>query len=107
MVVKDKETVVIGGLIDDSTSVDNQPGSLVWGTFRFWDGCSRRGRRGGTRRNLFIFITPHIVRNQAEAAAIYQKKLDDVGNVEEGVIKMNEKRDLPEAADRPEGVKGR
>jgi len=40
------------------------------------------------KSNLFIFITPHIVRNQAEAAAIYKKKVDEIGQIEEGVIHM-------------------
>jgi general secretion pathway protein D len=50
--------------------------------------------KGRDKTNLFIFITPHVVRNQDEASAIYRKKLDDVGRVEEGIIKMNLKRPL-------------
>ncbi|MBN2437738.1 MAG: type II secretion system protein GspD, partial [Deltaproteobacteria bacterium] len=50
--------------------------------------------KGRDKSNLFIFITPHVVRNQDEAAAIYRKKLEDVGNVEEGVIRMDLKKTL-------------
>ena len=50
------------------------------------------------KTNLCIFITPHIVRNQAEAAALYKKKLDSVSNIEEGVIKINEKTSSPKPA---------
>jgi len=47
--------------------------------------------KGREKSNLFIFITPHVVRNQDEAAAIYKRKLNDIGTVEEGIIKMDEK----------------
>jgi general secretion pathway protein D len=91
VVVKDNETVVIGGLIDDSTSIDNYQVPLL-GDIPLLGWLFKSRVKGREKSNLFIFITPHIVRNQDEAAAIYKKKLDDVGNVEEGVIRMNEKR---------------
>ena len=91
VVVKDNETIAIGGMIDDTTSVTTNavpcvadiPG-LGW--------LFKTMARGRDRSNLFIFITPHIVRNQAEAAAIYKKKIEDIGTIEEGIIKMNEKK---------------
>jgi general secretion pathway protein D len=91
VVVKDNETVVIGGLIDDSTSIDTQQVPCL-GEIPLLGWLFKTRGSGREKSNLFIFITPHIVRNQAEAAAIYKKKLDDIGNIEEGVIKMNEKR---------------
>jgi len=51
--------------------------------------------KGGDKSNLFIFITPHIVRNQAEAAAIYQQKWGDIEKVQGGLIRMNENRAIP------------
>jgi general secretion pathway protein D len=93
VVVKDKETVVIGGLIDDSTSVDNY--QVPWlGDIPILGWLFKSRSKGREKSNLFIFITPHVVRNQDEAAAIYKKKLDDVGNVEEGIIKMDLKKTL-------------
>jgi type II secretory pathway component GspD/PulD (secretin) len=44
---------------------------------------------------LYIFLTPHIVRTQQEAAKLYQEKRETMGEVEEGIIKLNEKK--PEA----------
>ena len=43
------------------------------------------------KTNLYIFLTPHIVRTQADAAKLYQEKRETMGEVEEGVIKLNEK----------------
>ena len=85
--------MVIGGLIDDSTSIDAQQVPCL-GDIPFLGWLFKTRGSGREKSNLFVFITPHIIRNQAEAAAIYKKKLDDIGNIEEGVIKMNEKKTL-------------
>jgi general secretion pathway protein D len=98
VVIKDNETVVIGGMIDDSTSIDTQQVPCL-GDIPFLGWLFKTRGSGGDKTNLYIFITPHIVRNQAEAAALYKKKLDSVSNIEEGVIKMNEKTPSP----KPEG----
>jgi general secretion pathway protein D len=97
VVIKDNETVVIGGMIDDSTSIDTQQVPCL-GDIPFLGWLFKTRGSGGDKTNLFIFITPHIVRNQAEAAALYKKKLDSVSHIEEGVIKMNEKTPSPKPA---------
>jgi len=91
VVIKDRETVVIGGLIDDTTSLDTYQVPCV-GDIPFLGWLFKTRGSGREKSNLFVFITPHIVKNQDEAAAIYQKKLQDIGNIEEGVIRMNEKK---------------
>ena len=65
VVVRDRQTVVIGGLISDST--DNTESSVpfisdipVFGNFF----RSTRGQR--EKINLLIFLTPHIIRTAAE-----------------------------------------
>jgi general secretion pathway protein D len=94
VVIKDKETVVIGGLIDDSTDITTYQIPCL-GELPFLGWLFKTRGSGREKSNLFVFITPHIIQNQAEAAAIYQKKLQDIGNIEEGVIRMNEKK-LPQ-----------
>ena len=93
VVIRDKETVVIGGLIDDSTIVDTYQVPCI-GDIPFLGWLFKSRGSGREKSNLFVFITPHIIRNQAEAAVIYQKKLEEIGNIEEGVIRMNEKKTL-------------
>jgi general secretion pathway protein D len=78
-------------MIDDTTSVDTI-GIPCIGDIPVLGWLFKTMSRSRSKSNLFVFITPHIVRNQAEAAAIYEKKLGDIGNVEEGIIKMNEKK---------------
>jgi len=44
---------------------------------------------------LYIFLTPHIVRTQQEAASLYQEKRETMGEVVEGIIKLNDKKPEP------------
>ena len=89
--IKDKNTIVIGGLIgDDITNtvyktpcLGDIPG-LGW-LFKYKS-------ESREKRNLFIFITPHIVENPTEAKAIYEEKREHIKKVEEGVIKTYKKK---------------
>jgi len=90
VVIKDKETVVIGGLIDDTISIDTYQVPCL-GDIPLLGWLFKTRGSGRDKSNLFVFITPHIIRNQEEAAAIYQKKLQEIGNIEEGDTKMNDR----------------
>jgi len=89
--IKDKNTIVIGGLIgDDITNtvykvpcIGDIPG-LGW-LFKYTS-------ESREKRNLFIFITPRIVENPTEAKEIYDEKQEHINKVEEGVIKKYEKK---------------
>lgn len=90
VIVKDSRTVVIGGIIGDSTTKTDygvpflSKIPLLGHLFK-----SKSNKREQT--NLFIFITPRIVRNQADAAGIYQEKRGSMGEVKEGVITLHGK----------------
>jgi len=45
------------------------------------------------KTNLFVFITPHIIRTQVDASDMFKKKIGDAGVVEDGVIKLYDKKD--------------
>jgi len=89
--IKDTNTIVIGGLIGDdiSNNVVKVPllGDIpILGWLFRYEGETRE------RRNLFIFITPHILESPVEAKALYDEKhkvIDSV--VEGGVIKRYQK----------------
>ena len=87
VIVKDKETVVIGGLIQDDTEVSVAKIPIL-GDIPLIGWLFKYQYKKRYKSNLFIFITPHIVRNHAEAAAVYKKKVDEIGQIEEGVIRM-------------------
>ena len=89
--IKDKNTIVIGGLIgDDITNtiyktpcLGDIPG-LGW-LFKYKSELREK-------RNLFIFITPRIVENPTEAKVIYDEKQEHINKVEDGVIKTYERK---------------
>ena len=90
VVVKDGNTLVIGGLIDETLSqgrtsvpcLGDIPG-LGW--------LFRSASSSGGKTNLFVFLTPHIVENPEEAKKVYKEKKEQIEGIKEGVIKMYEK----------------
>jgi general secretion pathway protein D len=91
VVVKDNETVVIGGLVGDSTEEDTYKVPLLGDIpILGWLFKTHSTSRGKT--NLYVFLTPHIVRTQQDAAGLYQEKRETMGEVVEGIIKLNEKK---------------
>ena len=92
VVVKDKETVVIGGLVGDSTDMGTYKIPLL-GDIPLLGWLFKSRVTGRERTNLFVFITPHIIRTQADATAIAAQKTEELGEVRGGVIKMREKKE--------------
>lgn len=91
VVVKDGETIVIGGLVGDSTDdVTNKVPFLGEIPIIGWLFKAQMVQREKT--NLYVFLTPHIVRTQKEAAQLYYEKRETMGEVVEGVIKLNERK---------------
>ena len=87
VIVKDKQTVVIGGLIDDSiTQTDYKVPCLGDVPLLGWIGHSISD--SSEKTNLFVFLTPKVVQNPAEATDIYKKKKDQIDAVKEGRVKM-------------------
>ncbi len=90
VIVKDKNTVVIGGLIDDSFSETIYQVPCL-GDIPLLGYLFKTKKTGAEKTNLFVFITPHVIRNPAEAKAILDGKKDEVDQITEGRIKMYEK----------------
>ena len=76
VVVKDGQTVVIGGLIQDRTS---RGGTSVpcLGNMPYLGALFRNRDAEDRKRNLLIFITPHIVTTPEELAEISEKKKEE------------------------------
>ena len=84
IIVEDSNTVVIGGLIDESLSKD--VGKIpCLGDLPILGHLFRVDSSGSDRTNLFIFLTPKVVKSPAEARKIYQEKketMDELGKKE-------------------------
>jgi general secretion pathway protein D len=90
VIVQDKSTLVIGGLIDDSfTQTEYKVPCL--GDIPLLNFLFKSTSKAADKTNLFVFITPHVVKHPAEAEEIYQKKKDQIDQIQEGNIKMYHK----------------
>ena len=87
VIVKDGNTVVIGGLIGDDMSRTNYKVPCL-GDIPLLGSAFKSISRSGTKTNLFVFLTPHIIENPAEAKKVYKEKKEQIDKVREGVIKM-------------------
>ena len=106
VVVKDSETVVIGGLVGDSTD-DGITGVPLLGDIPLLGWLFKAKTVKREKTNLYVFLTPHIVRTQKDAASLYQSKRETMGEVVEGIIKLNERKQevYPSAPPKPDGNK--
>ena len=89
VIIKDGNTVVIGGLIDDSFS-DTEFRTPCLGDIPLLGKLFRTTSTGNDKTNLFIFITPRVVKNPDEAQAILDSKKDQVEEITGGKINMYE-----------------
>jgi general secretion pathway protein D len=86
IMIKDKQTIVIGGLMGDSSTSSNYQVPLLGDIpLLGWLFKTKGHRREKT--NLYIFITPHIIETVAEADAIKEIKREEIETFEGGVIK--------------------
>jgi len=91
VVVKDNDTVVIGGLVGDQTD-DSTNKVPFLGDIPLLGWLFKAKTVSREKTNLYIFLTPHIVRTQKDAASLYQEKRASMGEVVEGIIKLNERK---------------
>ena len=91
VIVKDGNTVVIGGLIDDSISEIEYKVPCL-GDIPFFGYLFKSTSRGSEKTNLYVFIQPTVVKSPAEAKALLKSKEDQIDQIKAGKIKMYEKQ---------------
>ena len=87
VIVKDSQTVVIGGLIDES-STRNDTKVPVLGDIPILGWLFRKRSETNEKTNLYIFLTPRVIKSPLEAREILKDKQEQMGTVEEGAIKL-------------------
>ena len=90
VIVKDQQTIVIGGLIDDSTTA-NENKVPALGDVPLLGWLFRNKSKDNVKTNLYIFITPRVIKSPAEAYQIFKGKQEHLDTIKEGTIKFNEK----------------
>lgn len=90
VIVEDNNTIVIGGLIDDTFTIRETGvpclNNLPWSKWLF-----KTQTKARQKSNLYVFLTPHVVKNRMEAEAIYKKKQDSIDTFKEERIKLYDK----------------
>jgi general secretion pathway protein D len=87
VIVEDKSTVVIGGLIDDSFTKTTFKTPCL-GDIPLFGMLFSSVSKSDEKSNLYVFMTPHVIENYTDAEKIYQKKKEQMDQIEEGNIKM-------------------
>lgn len=91
VIVNDKNTIVIGGLIDDSFS-DTQRSVPCLGDLPLAGALFRSKSSDSDKTNLFVFLTPRVIESPEEAAEVYRDKKDQIDTIKEGQIKLYQKK---------------
>jgi len=75
-VVKDQQTVVLGGLITDNhtETIDKVP---VLGDIPVLGYLFKKKKTRKTKRNLLIFMTPYIIRDSSDFRQIFNRKMEE------------------------------
>jgi len=76
--VKDGETIIIGGLITDRESTNENKVPLL-GDIPYLGNLFRSNVRETTKRELLIILTPHVVMNMEDARTISEDMRDQTG----------------------------
>jgi general secretion pathway protein D len=100
VIVKDANTVVIGGLIGDETTTTDYKVPCL-GDIPLLGYLFKGTSKNRQKTNLFIFLTPRIIQNPAEARKIYLDKKEQIETIKEGVIKMYDKPKPKPLTDEP------
>jgi len=92
VIVRDSQTVVIGGLIDDSTERRDTKVPVL-GDMPVLGWLFRKRTETNQRQNLYIFLTPRVIKSPAEAQQIFKSRKEQMGAIEGGGIKMYEQKE--------------
>ncbi len=76
LIVRDQQTVVIGGLVRDSVT-EGQTKIPVLGDLPVIGALFRQSKKTVQKTNLLLILTPYIVRNQDDLRAIFERKMQE------------------------------
>lgn len=76
LIVRDQQTVVIGGLVRDSVT-EGQTKIPLLGDLPVLGALFRQSKKTVQKTNLLLILTPYIVRNQEDLRAIFERKMQE------------------------------
>ncbi len=100
VIVKDNQTVVIGGLIDTSTT-ENENKVPELGDIPLLGWLFKKTEKQDQRTNLYVFLTPRVIQNPAEAQKIYEHKKKQIDTIRSGQLNLYPGRSEKEQPPKP------
>jgi general secretion pathway protein D len=91
VIIQDKQTVVIGGLIDDSSTGDENKAPVL-GDIPLLGWLFKNRSERNEKTNLYIFLTPRVIKSPAEAGGVYKQKKEEIDTIRQGNIKFHKKQ---------------
>ncbi len=76
LIVRDQQTVVIGGLVRDAV-VNGQTKVPVLGDIPVLGALFRQSQKKTTKTNLLLILTPYVIRDQDDLRAIFERKMQE------------------------------
>jgi len=92
VIVKDGNTIVIGGLIDDESRTGTSQVPCL-GSIPMVGWLFKNQNNTNDKTNLYVFLTPKVVKSPDEANKVYDEKKNHIKNLREGRIKMYNTKD--------------
>ncbi|MCK5097967.1 MAG: type II secretion system protein GspD, partial [Desulfobacteraceae bacterium] len=90
IIVEDSNSVVIGGLIDETfTKTESKAPCLGDVPGLGW--AFKSVSEGKEKTNLYVFLTPRVVKNPLEAEKIYNEKNREINSIKKGEINLYDK----------------
>ncbi|MGD9302342.1 MAG: type II secretion system protein GspD, partial [Desulfobacterales bacterium] len=101
VIVRDNQTIVIGGLIDDTTTI-NESKVPVLGDVPILGWLFRDRSETKQKTNLYVFLTPRVIKNPIEAASVMQEKQGQIESVRDGSFKIKQRQPPETMENEPE-----
>jgi general secretion pathway protein D len=101
VIVRDNQTIVIGGLIDD-TSTDSETKVPVLGDIPILGWLFKDKGQTQLKTNLYIFLTPRVIQNPADAESVLHEKKGQIDSLRGGSFKINQNPAAKTVEEEPE-----
>jgi len=76
VIVKDNQTIVIGGLLKDKETNDAEKVPFL-GDLPILGRLFRRDKDSKEKTNLLIFLTPHVIEDEEDFRRVFKRKIDE------------------------------
>ncbi|MBU2429490.1 MAG: type II secretion system protein GspD, partial [Proteobacteria bacterium] len=85
IIVEDASSVVIGGLIDESISKSEKKVPCL-GSIPVLGYAFKAISDGSDRTNLYVFLTPRVIKNPLEGQKLYDQKRSEIEAIKRGEV---------------------